>query len=230
MKKIFALMLFCLAVTASGFCQLVTVPQLQQDSPIQVLSAELQNFQYTSKVQIQLSGFPADSVKAADFRLYIYRNGKIIAGEGWTEEPLQSNFVHDAVLQLRPHEKAILAIQRIVTNDRTYSVSEQEIVNAVKAHANGRPQPLYGNIAYDNISYLTQKPTISSCAAKSVRLLGAAYLLTVDSADWCTSTALGAATTACGPGKIASFSCNNQNQSFSFTCKGDPAPEPPPDK
>lgn len=109
-----------------------------QPLPVNIVSANLRNFQYTSQLDAIISIDNAAQVKSADFLLVIFQGGKVIAGEGWRDVKPGGSIFRDTKLALRPGDHAILIVTSVEANSRTFHFNQKELSDRLHDYIEGR--------------------------------------------------------------------------------------------
>ena len=178
-----------------------------QPLPVTILSARLQNFQYTSQLDAVISIEKGTAPAFAEFYLVLYRDGKVIAGEGWRENSLDGTIFRDMKLALQPGDHALLIVTSVGTSSRTLQLNPKDLGDRIHELIEGRnPQPLPVDVSLK----LGNMPKAIRCQS---------------TCSFC-DNAQKAATNACGEGQISSFSCNCGNGRYSYACKRNKPSQP----
>ena len=208
-QKILGLFIFCGVFSAQQQMSSLTVEQFRdQPLPVRIVGAQLSTFQYTSELSAQISTDAASEPISANMMLLIYRNGKVVSGEGWTEEKPTNSLHRQTKLAFAPGDHALLMVRSVKTRSGIMQLKPQDMNDAIKALTQGT-LPRLPSV---ELSMLPNLPH-----AKVQRVQGA----------YCT-TCYNTASSACGVAGVQSFSCDDKNQNFSFTCKGNTPVQPPP--
>jgi hypothetical protein len=147
MKRFLFVMMFLLslglipAVAQEEPLSVAVEKMSDQPLPVTVMSARLQNFQYTSQLRVMLSTDKGTEPTFADFLLVLYRGGKVIAGEGWRENALRGSISRDMKLALQTGDHALLIVTSVGSSSRTLQLNSKELSDRIHDYIEGR-QPL----------------------------------------------------------------------------------------
>lgn len=202
------LTLFC----GFGFAQQANVEiQLRtladQPLPVVITGGTIHPFGDTSELVATTSSLKNAEIKSAEFYLVVFHGDRIIGGEGWTETD-PSSITRQTRLALHEGDQALLVVDSVTTSTRTFTLAKSDVTESVLKVIHG-------------------DATIAPPVQISMLALSG-HLLRVQSGGTFCGDALAAAKSGCGSAGIASFSCNQTQQSFSFTCNGNKVSQPPP--
>lgn len=195
----------CVATAPAQTPPLTTALKMLEDQPLpaSVLSGTLSNFQYTSELDAQIRLDRNLVPKDVEFYLVIFNGGRIVAGEGWTEHNPQAMIHRQTKVALSEGDQALLMVDSVTTDARTFSLQKKDTTEHVKKMING-------------------EATVPLPVELSMIDLGKGRLRRVgfDTKDTFCSDAQASAVAACGNGQISSFSCNEVGRTYSYSCKG----------
>lgn len=150
-----------------------------------------------------------------DAQMAVYIVGEcrcILGAEGWKQRlDLAANSTKSLSITLRhpvpQGRRAVLAVQSVVGAVRTWETSWSDLLKGAKSFAGD------GRVVLPAASH-TGVASIAPCGSSTVKIVSAF----LQQKTWCEAR-LADAKEACGAGKISSFSCDEKNQTFSFSCK-----------
>ena len=135
-----------------GLCAFSTLAQTDQLSiavdkmpdqplPVVITTSHLQNFQYASQLSVEYDVEKATEPESVSFMLILYRDGKVIAGEGWEETSPTGSVFRDTKLAIKPGEKALLIVTSVKSRSRTWKLNDHDLMEQMHSLIEGR-QPL----------------------------------------------------------------------------------------
>ncbi len=187
------------AMTQSAPVSISVEKMPDQPLPVTVSTARLESFQYTSQLSAEYAAEKGTKPEKISLMLVLFRDGKVLSGEGWEETAPSGSIFRETKLGIEPGDRAILVVNSVTADHRTWKLNARELGEQIHALAEGR-SPL---------SIPVEVSSVVGVAPKLVRAQGQSGR----------DAALQSAVTTCGAGQVQSFSCNPTTGQYSFTCK-----------
>ena len=193
-----------------------TLPQ--QSLSLIITNGKIQNFGLASELILDLQSRSYEPLQRAVIAVYLYRNSKLLSGEGIPVTLPANNNVSET---LHPHfavkqgDHILVLIQEVKSAQNDYSENPEKITKYLKSFA----EHTLSASANSNSPFLSSvwqsEENTEHLSLTSLQIFPGVH--PYFQADYCSGRLLQASTTCSGG--VSSFSCNPQSGSWSFTCK-----------